>query len=94
MQTKQTTTSFILGWQHPPQGKTKELKDKLLTLFKVKSDPAWRARLYGTKELTVSEAQKVKEIFKEYGINNIWGGQYNDHARIKENQSHRLPILT
>lgn len=66
------STSFMRGWRNVPQGKVKEVRAELMKLFGVTSDPAWRQRLYGRKELTVSEYEAVKQIFKRYGITDVF----------------------
>jgi predicted transcriptional regulator len=53
----------------------KEVRQKIMKALGIKHRASWIARLNGTIEPRVSEAKAIEEIFAEYGITDIWGGE-------------------
>lgn len=68
-----TKYAFKKGWQQVPRSKTEEVKNAIKEQLGISSNPAFYARVRGTVELKISEADKVVEIFAAYGITDIWG---------------------
>lgn len=51
------------------------VKSDIMQALCISSRPAWLARLNGTIEPKVSEAQAIEDIFKKYGVSDIWGDE-------------------
>lgn len=72
---KTTEFSFLKGWSQVRQKDVKEVKQKIMSVLKLKPDSrvAFSRRLNGHVEPKVSEAKAIEEIFAEYGITEPWG---------------------
>lgn len=65
--------SFKKGWDKLPNSKTREVKSKIMVALKMKVASSFYSRLYGKVEPKISEARQIEDIFKEYGVTDIWG---------------------
>jgi hypothetical protein len=66
--------SFLKGWLKVPQGKVHEVRVKLMKALNITTRVAFLDRLNGKVEPKVTEHAAIEEIFKGYGIKDIWGG--------------------
>ena len=65
--------SFKKGWMQVPNGKSKEVRAKLMSALKIKTRTSWGLRLNGDIEPRVSEAKAIEAVFAEYNIKEVWG---------------------
>lgn len=65
--------SFKKGFRQVPIGKTKEVREAIMTALDIRGRMTWYNRLNGEIEPRVSEAQKIEEIFNRYNITDVWG---------------------
>jgi len=50
-----------------------EARLRIMTALKLQTRNTFYIRLRGKIEPKVSEAEKIEEIFREYGITEVWG---------------------
>lgn len=67
-----TNYSFKKGWEQLPIGKMKEARSRIMEALAINTRMAFLTRLNGKVEPKVTEYQKLIEIFKSYGITEIW----------------------
>lgn len=65
--------SFQRGWAKVPQGKVREVRTKLMAALNITTRVGFLDRLNGKVEPKVTEHAAIEQIFKEYGIKDIWG---------------------
>jgi len=65
--------AFKKGWGQVPHEKTKEVRERIMTALGLQARNNFYIRLRGKIEPKVSEAEKIEEIFREYGITEVWG---------------------
>jgi len=67
--------SFKKGYGQVQRKDAPEVRKKIMQALKLnlKSRGSWKLRLDGKVEPKVTEADAIIEIFKEYGITDIWG---------------------
>ena len=65
--------SFQLGFSQVRQRDIADVKHKIMVALHISTRSSWAARLNGLVEPKISEAKAIEDIFKEYGIKNIWG---------------------
>lgn len=65
--------AFVKGYNSLQQRYTKEVKQRIMEVFKINNRNSWYSRLYGNVIPKISEAQAVEAIFGEYGIKEVWG---------------------
>lgn len=73
MKTEIKSDSFQKGFNLIPHGRISELKNEIMQALKIKSQPSWFRYLRGETELKPSQTKAIEEIFKSYGIKDIWG---------------------
>ena len=66
--------SFRLGFSQVMKKDLVGVKQKIMTALGISTRASWLRRLKGEVEPKVSEVKAIEEIFLEYGINKIWGG--------------------
>lgn len=69
----QNKHSFQKGLNQVPLGKIPEIKNDIMQALKITSHPAWLRRLKGEVDPKTKEIQNVEEVFKRYGIKEVWG---------------------
>lgn len=70
---KKQSFSFKKGWNQLKVGETSEVRQKIMAALGLKVRSTFYYRLNGKCEPTISEAQAIEEVFKEYGITKVWG---------------------
>ena len=65
--------SFRKGWNQLPQANVSEARDRIVEALGLQVKTSFYYRLDGKCEPKVSEAEAIEEIFKSYGITDIWG---------------------
>ena len=65
--------SFRKGWMQVPQGRVSIVRQKLMDVLGITSEPAWYRRLNGTVSPTVEEVIAIEGVFKDENISAIWG---------------------
>lgn len=65
--------AFKKGWSQLPRNKMEEARLRIMTALKLQARNNFYIRLRGKIEPKVSEAEKIEEIFREYGITEVWG---------------------
>ncbi len=65
--------SFKKGYDQVQQKDAKEVREKIMTALNITTRRSWGLRLDGKIEPKVTEAQSIENIFKEYGITEVWG---------------------
>ena len=56
-----------------PRNKTEEVRLRIMDALGLQTRNTFYIRLRGKIEPKVSEAEKIENIFKEYGITEVWG---------------------
>jgi len=69
---KMTKYSFKRGYNKIPQGKVKEVREKIITALGI-SKPSFYSRLRGEVIPKITEYNAIEAIFQDYGIEDIWG---------------------
>ena len=65
--------AFKKGWDQVPNGRTAEVKEKLMAAIGITGNATFYARMKGIPEPTISEYQTISEVFASHGITDIWG---------------------
>lgn len=65
--------AFKKGWSQVPRNKTEEVRLHIMSALGLQTRNTFYIRLRGKIEPKVSEAEKIENIFREYGITEIWG---------------------
>ena len=65
--------SFKKGYESLTIGDAKEAKMRIMEALNIKNRMSWSQRLNGIYEPRISEYNAITEIFKSYGITDIWG---------------------
>ena len=65
--------AFKKGWDQVPNGRTAEVKEKLMAAIGITGNATFYARMKGIPEPTISEYQTISEVFASHGITAIWG---------------------
>lgn len=68
-----TKFAFKKGWDQVPNGRTAEVKEKIMAAIGITGNATFYARMKGIPEPTISEYQTITEVFASYGITDIWG---------------------
>ena len=71
--TKKRSFSFQKGWNQLKVGDANVVRDKIMSALGISYRTSFYYRLKGKCEPTVTEAQAIEAIFKEYGIKDVWG---------------------
>ncbi len=71
--TKKQSFSFQRGWNQLKVGDANVVRDKIMSALGIRYRTSFYYRLKGKCEPTVTEAQAIEAIFKEYGIKDVWG---------------------
>lgn len=56
-----------------PRNKTEEVRLRIMAALSLQTRNTFYVRLRGKIEPKVSEAEKIEEIFRDYGITEVWG---------------------
>lgn len=64
---------FKKGWNQLPKVKINECRDKIMAALAMDAKSSFYARLNGDVEPKFSEALIIEDIFRDYGITDIWG---------------------
>lgn len=65
--------SFKKGYNQVQRKDIYKIKGEIMEALKVTSDPAWLRRLRGEVSPKVDEVLAIEEVFKKYGIIDVWG---------------------
>lgn len=65
--------SFYKGWLQVKLGDAEEVRAKLMAVFNTDKLNVFYHRIQGRTELKHSYVVGVEEVFKQYGITDIWG---------------------
>ena len=65
--------AFKKGWGQVPYNLTKTVRERIMAALNLKTRNTFYIRLRGEIEPKVSEAEAIEEIFKDYGITEVWG---------------------
>ena len=71
--TKKQSFSFQRGWNQLKVVDAPCIREKLMAALDLATRSGFLYRLKGKCEPTVTEAQAIEVIFREYGITDIWG---------------------
>lgn len=71
--TKKQSFSFLKGWNQLKVGDANVVRNKIMSALGITYRTSFYYRLKGKCEPTVTEAQAIEVIFREYGITDIWG---------------------
>lgn len=69
------TSSIRKGWKQARKEEATRIKEEIKTALNVKSDPTFYRRMKGCPEPTVTEARKIEDVFRRFGIYSIWGDE-------------------
>lgn len=69
----QNQFSFEKGWGQVKQKDAAELRAKIMKALNLTTTQSFRLRARGLVEPKASEKIEIENIFREYGIKNIWG---------------------
>ena len=67
--------SFQQGFSQVMQKDVANVRAEIMTALDITTRSSWAARLNGTVEPKVSEAQQIEAIFAKYGIKDVWGAE-------------------
>lgn len=70
-----TQVAFVKGWKKARKEEATRIKEEIKTALNVKSDPTFYRRMKGCPEPTVTEARKIEDVFRRFGIYSIWGDE-------------------
>lgn len=65
--------SFLAGWIQVQQRHITEVKTKIMAIVGVTTRAGWANRLRGDVIPKVTEKEQIEAVFKEYGIERVWG---------------------
>jgi hypothetical protein len=65
--------SFQKGWSQVKQGEAASVRSKLMSALNITTRMAFLDRLNGKVEPKVTEYAAIEQVFKAYGITEIWG---------------------
>jgi hypothetical protein len=65
--------AFMRGWNQVPKSKMNEVREAIMIQLNLASFSTFYSRLKGIPEPTMSEGEKICEVFAEYGITDVWG---------------------
>ena len=65
--------SFKKGYSLVAHKDLPDVRKKIMKALNLNSRASWKLRLDGTVEPKVSEAEAIEDIFREYGITEVWG---------------------
>ena len=71
--TKKRSFSFQKGWNQLKVGDANVVRDKIMSALGISYRTSFYYRLKGKCEPTVTEAQAIEAIFKDYGVKDVWG---------------------
>lgn len=71
--TKKQSFSFQRGWNQLKVVDAPCVREKLMAALDLATRSGFLYRLKGKCEPTVTEAQAIEAIFREYGIKDVWG---------------------
>ena len=66
-------SSFNRGWSQIPHCFRKEVRNKLMDVFGIRTVSQFYARLRGEVEPKKSQIAAIEEVFREYNISDVWG---------------------
>jgi len=64
--------NFKKGYREVKYKDVKDVKRKIMKIFGVSTPSSWYNHLNGKTEPTIKEYKAVDELFKGYGITDIW----------------------
>lgn len=67
------TAGFHKGWNQLRLMDTQQAQKELMDALGIKNKMSWNKYRNGQIEPKASQAAKVEEVFKKYGITNVWG---------------------
>lgn len=69
--------SFKKGWRQVPVGIADLVKKELSEMLSIKNAMMWHRRItgQGCSPLSLAEQKAVENIFRKYGITDIWGSE-------------------
>lgn len=67
--------SFQKGFSLVKQKDAANVRAEIMEALGITTRSSWGARLNGTVEPKVSEAQQIEAIFAKYGIKDVWGAE-------------------
>lgn len=67
--------SFKRGFSQVRQKDAVNVRAEIMTALDITTRSSWAARLNGTVEPKVSEAQEIERVFAKYGVTDIWGDE-------------------
>jgi len=65
--------AFLKGYGQVQRRHIVLVKNEIMEALGLKARNNWYFRLYGKIEPKISEAKAIEDIFKKYGITDIWG---------------------
>lgn len=65
--------SFKKGFSQVMQKDAVDVRAEIMTALNITTRSSWAARLNGSVEPKVSEAQEIERIFAKYGVTDVWG---------------------
>jgi hypothetical protein len=65
--------SFEKGYYHLKVKDITECKEKLMTELNITTNMSFLNRLRGRTEPTISAVDAIERVFREYGIEDVWG---------------------
>jgi hypothetical protein len=65
--------SFQKGWSQVKQGDAATVRSRLMVALNITTRMAFLDRLNGKVEPKVTEHAAIEQVFKSYGIKEIWG---------------------
>lgn len=65
--------SFLKGWNQLRQMDVDAVKEEIMNALGITTAPNFYRRLRGEVEPRVTEHQAIENVFKKYGITEIWG---------------------
>lgn len=73
--TKNKCFSFRKGWKQLSISDAPKVKEKIMAALSLQARASFYYRLNGKCEPTMTEAQTIEAIFREYGVTKIWGDE-------------------
>lgn len=65
--------SFKKGLDQVPLGKVPDVKSEIMAALGITSLPSWLKRLRGEIDPKASEITAIENVFRKYGIKQVWG---------------------
>ena len=70
---KDILLGFGLGWSQVTLGNRTAIQDKIMAALGVNNRASFNNYKSGRQRVTFDQAEKIEQIFQDYGIKKVWG---------------------